>query len=126
MTVLDDIGRARYVSLVTYRKSGVEVATPVWHAVDGDQIYVVSDADAGKVKRIRNGGRVAVTVCDFRGRIAPGAPTAEGWARLLDEAGTATARELVARKYVLSRWGNRLVRLLHLPKRPVIGIAVTI
>jgi PPOX class probable F420-dependent enzyme len=125
MTVLDEIGRSRYVSLTTYRKDGTGVATPVWHVVDNGELLVVSDADAWKVKRIRNNSHVVVTVCDFRGKIAPGAPSAEGTARLLDEAGTEQGRALLARKYALSRWGNRFAKILHLRRPPVIGIVVT-
>ena len=125
MTVLDEIGRSRYVSLTTYRKNGTGVATPVWHVVNNGGLLVVSDADAGKVKRIRNNSHVVVTVCDFRGKIAPGAPSAEGTARLLDEAGTRAGRALLARKYVLSRWGNWFAKVLHLRRHPVIGIVVT-
>jgi uncharacterized protein len=125
MSVPEEIGRSSYVSLTTYRKDGTPVATPVWHVVDGDELLVVSDADAWKVKRIRRNSHVVVTVCDFRGRIAPGAPTAEGTARLLDEAGTRASRTLLARKYLMSRLGNGLASLLHIRRRPVIGIAVT-
>jgi PPOX class probable F420-dependent enzyme len=125
MTVVDEIGRSRYVSLTTYRKNGTGVATPVWHVVNGGELIVVSDAEAWKVKRIRNNGHVVVTVCSVRGRIAPGAPSAEGTARLLDEADTETGRTLLARKYVLSRLGNWFTRVLRLRRRPVIGIAVT-
>jgi uncharacterized protein len=126
MTVLEEIGRSRYVSLTTYRRNGTAVATPVWHVLDGGEIFIVSDADAGKVKRIRNNGRIVVTVCDMRGRTAPGAPSAEGTARLLDEAGTLAARRLLARRYLLSRVGNWFSRVLHVRRRPVIGIAVTL
>src|SRR5882757_7195818 len=125
MTVIDEIGRSRYVSLTTYRKDGTGVATPVWHVVRGGELFVVSDANAWKVKRIRNNSHVVVTVCGIRGKIAPGAPSAPGTARLLDETETDTVRKLVARKYVLSRTGNWLTRILHLPQRPVTGIAVT-
>ena len=125
MTVVDEIGRSRYVSLTTYRKDGSGVATPVWQVVNGGELVVVSDANAWKVKRIRNNSHVVVTVCGIRGKITPGAPSAPGTARLLDEAETETGRTLLARKYVLSRTGIWLTRILHLPKRPVIGIAVT-
>jgi PPOX class probable F420-dependent enzyme len=124
MTVLDEIGRSRYVSLTTYRKNGTGVATPVWHVVDGGELFVVSEADAWKVKRIRNNSQVVVTVCSFRGKIAPDAPSAPGTARLLDEADTKAARTLLARKYVLSRLGNWFARVLHLRRPPLIGIAV--
>jgi PPOX class probable F420-dependent enzyme len=125
VTFVDEIGRSSYVSLTTYRKDGAGVATPVWHVVNGAELFVVSDAGAWKVKRIRNNGHVVVTVCSMRGKIAPGAPSAEGTARLLDKADTETARKLLARKYVLSRMGNWFTRILHLRRRPVIGIAVT-
>lgn len=126
MSVIDEIGRSRYVSLTTYRRDGTAVATPVWHVLTGNELLVVSDADAWKVKRIRNDSRVVVTVCGIRGKIAPGAASAPGTARLLDEADTKAGRELLARKYVLSRVGNWLTSILHLPKRPVIGIAVAL
>jgi PPOX class probable F420-dependent enzyme len=99
----------------------------VWLAVDRAELFIVSDADAWKVKRIRRNGRVAVAVCDARGRVSPGALSAEGTARVLDDAAeTQAARKLIAGKYMSSRVGNWLVRVLHLPKKPVIGIAVTL
>ena len=126
MTVVDEIGRSSYISLTTYRKDGTGVATPVWHALDGGDLVIISDADAWKVKRIRNNPHVVVTVCNVRGKIAPGAPSAEGTARILDDAGTQNGRALVARKYVMSRLGNWLTTVLRLRRRPVIGIAVTL
>jgi PPOX class probable F420-dependent enzyme len=126
MPVIDEIGRSRYVSLTTYRKDGTGVATPVWHVHNGGELFIVSDAGAWKVKRIRNNSQVVVTVCDIRGRIAPGAPSAQGTARLLDDADTEAGRRLIARKYVMSRLGNWFTKVLRLRKRPVIGIAVTL
>jgi hypothetical protein len=125
MSVMDEIGRSRYVSLTTFRKNGTGVATPVWHVINDGELFVVSDADAWKVKRIRNNGHVVVTVCNMRGKIAPHSPSAEGAARLLDVADTQTARTLLARKYLLSRIGNWFAKVLRLRRRPVIGIAVT-
>ncbi len=125
MTVPAGIGRSAYISLTTFRKNGTPVPTPVWHAVNGDELFVVSDAGAGKVKRIRNNAQVVVTVCDIRGRITPGAASAEGTARLLDEADTRAGRALIARKYLLSRLGNLFTRVLRLRRPPVVGIAIS-
>jgi len=125
MTPIEEIVRSKYVSLTTYRKDGTAVPTPVWHVARGGELVVISDAGAWKVKRIRNNSHVVVTVCDIRGRIAPGAASAEGTARLLDEDDTAAGRRLLARKYLLSRLGNWVTRVLHLRKSPVIGIAVS-
>jgi uncharacterized protein len=124
MTIVDEIGRSKYISLTTFRKDGTAVATPVWHVVNDGELLVVSDAEAGKVKRIRNNSHVVVTVCGIRGKVAPGAPSAEGTARLLDEADTKAGRALLARKYVLSRMGNRFAKILHLRQRPATAIAV--
>ncbi|HTJ34064.1 MAG TPA: PPOX class F420-dependent oxidoreductase [Dactylosporangium sp.] len=126
MSVLDDIARGQYVSLTSFRRDGTPVATPVWHVVYDGEVVIVSEERAWKVKRIRNNPRVTLTVCDLRGRIKPGAATAEGSARLLDEAGTATAREHLRRKYVTARIGYFFQRLLRLRRPPGIGIAVTL
>jgi PPOX class probable F420-dependent enzyme len=126
VTVPPEISRSKYVNLTTYRKDGTPVVTPVWHVADGAELVVISQADAWKVKRIRNDSRVEVQVCDIRGRTTPDAPRARGTARLLDEAGTAAGRALVARKYLSSRVGNWFVKVLRLRRPPVIGIAITI
>src|SRR5215831_3662817 len=103
MPVPAEIAPSKYINLTTYRKDGTAVATPVWHVVDGDDLFVVSEVNAGKVKRIRRNSHVLVSVCDFRGRVAPGTPSFEATARLLDDAGTRAARALLARKYLMSR-----------------------
>ena len=118
--------RAGYVSLTTFRRDGTAVATPVWHAVHDGEVLIVSNLDAWKVKRIRNNSRVTLTPCDVRGRIKDGAPTFEGTARLLDDAGLAMVRREIARKYFLSRAGNFFAKTLRLKRPPVIGIAVTV
>ncbi len=120
-----EIATSRYINLTTYRRDGTPVTTPVWHVVNGDEMFIVSDADAGKVKRIRRDGRVAVTVCDIRGRVGPDAATATGTARLLDDASTQAGRILIARKYLSARIGYWFVRAFRLSRPPVAGIAVT-
>ena len=37
---LDALAMANYLNLLTYRKSGVEVATPVWFAEEGGDFYI--------------------------------------------------------------------------------------
>jgi uncharacterized protein len=62
-----ELDRHRYLSLATVRRSGAEVATPVWFAnVDG-RLYVVSAGDAGKVKRLRHSSGVRLAPCNARG-----------------------------------------------------------
>lgn len=125
MTLADEIVRSRYVSLTTYRKDGTAVATPVWHVPQGAELWIVTEARSAKVKRIRNNAQVTVTPCSVRGTVDPDAPSATGRARLLDDAGTAQARKLLARRYFMSRAGNWFADLLRLRRPPMIGLVVS-
>ncbi|WP_069169576.1 PPOX class F420-dependent oxidoreductase [Streptomyces griseus] len=123
---LQDFSRSEYVSLTTYRKDGTPVATPVWAAAEDGVLYIWTRTDSWKVKRLRRDSRVRVTVCDVRGRIAEGAPSAEGTARLLDATETAAVRKVLARKYSWKFWlVDRPAALVRFGKRPHTGIAVT-
>ncbi|MFP6680804.1 MAG: PPOX class F420-dependent oxidoreductase [Gammaproteobacteria bacterium] len=59
----------RYVSLVTFKRSGAEVATPVWIASADKLYYVFSEGSAGKVKRLRNDEHVRLAPCDMCGKV---------------------------------------------------------
>ncbi|MER7763834.1 PPOX class F420-dependent oxidoreductase [Streptomyces sp. NPDC097619] len=125
MTV-EELGRGAYVSLTTFKKDGTPVATPVWAAEDGGDLYVWTRTDSWKVKRIRNNPRVTLTACDVRGRVVPGAPSLEGTARLLDADGTRHVRGLLSRKYTWQFWAvDWPAMVFRLGKRPHTGIAVT-
>jgi hypothetical protein len=125
MSLADEIVRSRYVNLTTYRKNGTPVSTPIWHVPHGAELWMVTEARSGKVKRIRNNPQVSVQPCSVRGKVAPDAPSVTGTARLLDDDETALARQLLARRYFLSRAGNWFAHLLRLRRRPMVGIIVS-
>ncbi|MFG2227323.1 PPOX class F420-dependent oxidoreductase [Streptomyces sp. NPDC048644] len=124
----DALARSHYVSLVTHRKSGAPVPTPVWAVADGDELLVWTRDDSGKVRRLRNDTRVTVTPCDVRGNIAAGATTSGGTARLLEgPAELARVRRALAAKYGLRfRLLDTGGALLRRGRRPHVGIAVTL
>lgn len=64
-----NLNQARYISLTTFRRDGTEVRTPVWVAGKDGQHYVFSKATAGKMKRIRNSGKVRIALCDIKGKV---------------------------------------------------------
>ncbi len=64
-----ELDRHRHVNVLTYRRDGREVATPVWFAASGGKLYVFSAGEAGKVKRLRHTSRAQVAPCDARGRL---------------------------------------------------------
>jgi PPOX class probable F420-dependent enzyme len=78
-------GRRRYVSLTTFRRSGVGVATAVWVAPVGDALVVVTGAGTGKAKRLRRDPRVELRECGASGRVRPGAPVVTGRAELVSD-----------------------------------------
>lgn len=95
----------KYLNLESYRKTGAAVATPVWFAQNGDELYIYSLAEAGKVKRIRNNPRVRVMPCDFRG--GPKGEWVEATARIIDGAEADKAQRLLDKKYgLVKRIGN--------------------
>ena len=67
----------KYLNLETFKKSGEGVKTPVWFAADpasdlasdAARLYAYTIGNAGKVKRIRNNGRVRIAPCDMRGSL---------------------------------------------------------
>lgn len=75
----------KYCLLVTYKRSGDPVPTPVWFGLRDGKVFVRTEADVAKVRRIRNDARVRLAPCDARGKPL-GAP-AEGSARILDHPG---------------------------------------
>jgi PPOX class probable F420-dependent enzyme len=126
MTVPAEIAASKQINLVTYRKDGSPVSTPVWHVAEGNTVTTVSAADAWKVKRIRRNPQVEVVACDIRGKVAPGARTVRGTATLLPDSETESARRLLERRYISARIGGGLSRLLHIKRPPGIGIVVTL
>lgn len=92
----------KYCLLVTHRRSGDAVPTPVWFGLGDGNIYVRTDADAAKVRRILHNPQVRVGPCTARGK--PLGPPAEGRARVLDQAGEIDLAEAaVAANYGLGR-----------------------
>ena len=64
---LEQFQKQSYLNIETFRKSGQGVKTPVWFVQDGDSLYVWTQADSGKAKRIRNNGTVNIAPCTASG-----------------------------------------------------------
>jgi PPOX class probable F420-dependent enzyme len=98
----DHLRGHKYCLLVTYKRSGEAVPTPVWFGLGGGKLYVRSDAEVAKAKRIRNDPRVRVAPCTARGK--PLGPPAEGRARVLDQHDDSELAEVALRtNYGLGR-----------------------
>jgi len=115
----------RHLSLVTFRRDGREVATPIWFAEDGGVLVAFTAGDAGKVKRLRNSPRARFAACNARGRVH--GPWREATAEVLtDPADVARALASMHAKYgwlmamadFFSRLSGRYARRAYLRVTP--------
>ncbi len=95
------IQNQKYISLKTFRKSGVGVATPVWFGEEDGKLYVMTRSDMGKTKRIRNNPQVHVAPCTIRGTVT--GPELAATARILPPEEHPGARRAINRKYWAAR-----------------------
>jgi PPOX class probable F420-dependent enzyme len=91
----------KYLSLATFRHSGVAVRTPVWFAEAEGKLYLFTNPKSGKAKRIRNNPRVRIAPCTMRGKIT--GPEFDATARILSSPRSNDARRVMKRKYILMR-----------------------
>ncbi|MEZ0076436.1 PPOX class F420-dependent oxidoreductase [Planotetraspora sp. GP83] len=123
-TSVERLGAEKYVSVVTFRRDGTPVATPVWAVRDGDALVVWTVRDSGKVKRIRNNPEVTVAPCDIRGRLRGEA--VGGRAELLPAEQIDHVGRLVMGKYGLAGrltiWTSRLRR----GRQGTLGVRITL
>jgi PPOX class probable F420-dependent enzyme len=95
----------KYLSLETFKKSGEGVKTPVWFAADpaadlsgeGARLYIYTIGNTGKVKRIRNNGRVKIAPCTLKG--VPLGEWADAQAEIVTGQAASEAMRLLNRKY---------------------------
>jgi PPOX class probable F420-dependent enzyme len=99
MATLEQLGSERYLLLTTFRKDGRAVSTPLWVVPDGSGLAFWTPDGTGKLKRIRNNGRVTVQPCDVRGN--PRGEPVEAQARIGDAADRRRIGEGLKKKYGL-------------------------
>lgn len=97
----DAIQGQKYISLTTFRKTGVGVPTPVWFGEEEGKLYVMTRSDMGKTKRLRNNRQVKVAPCTIRGKVT--GPEFDATARLLPPEDFPRARKTLTRKYWLAK-----------------------
>ena len=112
---IGQFAKAKYLSLETFRKTGVGVRTPVWFAKDPASralttFYVYTLPDSGKAKRIRNNPKVRIAPCNMRGDLR--GAWVDARARICDGAEVEKGQELLNQKYgLMKRLGDFFSRL---------------
>ena len=96
---------AKYVSLITFRKSGEPVRSPVWFVQFGENLNsygVITETNVGKVKRIRANSRIEVQACDVKGKVEANAERFSGTAKLVVGDEAVAVRKAIAKRYGLT------------------------
>jgi PPOX class probable F420-dependent enzyme len=114
---IEDLRGRRHCLVVTYRRDGAAVPTPMWFGIDDGTIVCRSAADNAKVRRIRNDPRVLLAPCTTRGR--PTGPPFEGHAEIRD---TDEAEAAIAANYGA---GRRIYKVAVADAVPAVYIRVT-
>ena len=101
----------KYALIVTFKRDGTPMPTPVWFGLDGDKLYFRTESDTVKVKRIRNVPHVRVCPCDTRGK--PLGPLTEARARVVGAHAEQQAEAAIQSNYgkgreVFERMGDRI------------------
>jgi len=95
---LEDLAAERYVSLVTFRRNGNGVSTPIWVASCDGKLYAVTNGTSVKMKRLEANDRIRLAACDARGRVR--GEWVEGHGRRVDDSVlTERAQRALQRKY---------------------------
>jgi PPOX class probable F420-dependent enzyme len=121
----DDLGKSGYLLLVTFKRDGTPVPTPVLFTYEGGKAYVRGESRKAKMRRIRNNPRVRIARCNARGR--PKGPVYEARARILPPEEEQRAHELLWSGYSIPMRGyegvaDRLpVELSYIEIEPVAG-----
>jgi len=122
VTTFPDLADERFISLTTFRRSGVPVSTPVWVARDGDALLVTTPDGSGKVKRLKHTARVEMRPCTRSGKVDEAAATVTGEAEILSE----DRPEVFRRKYGLEyRIFMRIERLAAGRQKPRVLLRIT-
>ncbi len=100
MIPFDQLYNQQYINLETFRKNGLGVKTPVWFVHDGETLFVRTIANSGKVKRIRNCGKVNIAPCKADGTLLSDWLPAQA-REVKDEATGKKVDRLLDRKYGL-------------------------
>lgn len=93
----------QYLNLETFRKTGQGVKTPVWFVREGDTLWVWTQADSGKAKRVRHTSRVNVAPCQANGDLLGDWVAAQATHHDAPE-NQARVRDLMAKKYGVMFW----------------------
>jgi uncharacterized protein len=121
-----DLDDAQYINLMSFKRDGGGVETPVWAAPLDGKLTVFTAGNSFKVKRIGRNPAVRVARCDVRGKLL--GPWREGTSTIVtDPAQIARIEAAMIRKYgFLMRMTNLFATIAgRVKKRAYLEIALS-
>ena len=107
-TIPPEISGQRYINLVTFRKNGTGVPTPVWFGEENGRLYVMTNGKSGKAKRLRHNPEVRIAPSTISGKVT--GPEFSAKVRFMKTEEFPRARKLINAKYFMARipflWRN--------------------
>jgi PPOX class probable F420-dependent enzyme len=108
----DSLDGHSHMLLVTWKKNGDAVPSPVWFAREGERLFVWTEVNAYKAKRLRRDPRALVAPCTATG-VPQGDPIAARGRVLETDAERARAAKLLKRDWnvgqrLFERFSRRL------------------
>ncbi len=112
----------KHALVVTFKRDGTPVPTPVWSGVADGKLFFRTESDTAKVKRVRNDPHVRVGPCNSSGK--PRGPLTEGRARVVapeeeEHAEAAVQSNFGKGRQVYERMGERMgVKVVYIEVTP--------
>jgi uncharacterized protein len=111
---VNELDRARYISLTTFKMDGSPVSSAVWITGKDGAYAFTTGGTAWKAKRLRRNPAVEVHACDLRGRVKPGATRYVGTGQVASSADAlAAAERALAAKYGWQFRATKVLDRLH-------------
>jgi uncharacterized protein len=111
---MEDLDRARYILLTTFKRDGSAVSSPVWITGSAGTYTFTTGERAWKTRRLRADPRVRVQACSVRGRVRPGSIEYAGSGEILtDAAAVAQTEHALAAKYGWQFRATKVVDRIH-------------
>ena len=98
----------KYINLETYRRNGQAVRTTVWFVIDAGTIYIRTDMNSGKIKRIKNNPNIRITPSGARGQLK--GKWIEGKIKMAGSLELEHANQLLEQKYGIQ---GKIIRVFN-------------
>lgn len=112
----------KYINLETYRRNGQAVRTTVWFVMDAGTIYIRTDMNSGKVKRIKNNPNIRITPSGARGQLK--GKWIEGKIKMVGSLELEHANQLLEQKYGIQGKIIRVVNKIRNTRPTVLSIQI--